>query len=1507
MPRLGGEADKFGNRYESLWVVDAALDLINGEYADLVLEPVGDEAAGIEFYRITLSGIREYHSIKRQQSNGNWTINRLMEPKKSGGRSILGDLIAKIQEGAEGVFSSGTSASELEELTERAQKSESLKEFQERISESGRLSGRFHHSLVPSCGNPDAVYTALRCLRVRTKNERELTKDVERRIRSIFRMKTERPLDATSVRLLIADFATGSLGTTLTSDSFLTHLNDHGICLSSLTGDRTINERMQQLNRLYLQEIGSLLINGAQIKRSESGEASRTMLEDGKSVMLEGGAGSGKSCILAQVLEELHRQEVPSLVIRLDRLTEADHSAQGIGTRRGLPDSPTITLGELAGDRPSVLCIDQLDALSIVSARQQSAWDAFQELLGESRNYPSMRILFACRSFDLEQDPQLRSLVADAGRVARIAVEELKEEDICSAIETSRLETEQLNSKQLRILQVPLHLYLFLEIAPSGRSDFTSRGDLFDAFWDYKKKRVDTRLNWQGSSWTVATTTLCQEMSKRESLVAPVYVMDHHQSAMEAMASETVVYIQDEYVRFFHETFFDYSFARTFLRENNDLVEWLIADEQHLFRRSQVRQVLTFLRDRDQDRDRYLCALRDLLGHPDVRFHIKKLVLNWLGALRDPTPEEWTIIEGLMETLEGHSWTVIHNSVPWFDLLQDMGRWKTWLNADDQQVDRAIGLLRTPDVLEARSAAIAGLASPFRGRSEEWRGRLRYLVQAGWGFTSPGMKNLVIRLISDGTLDDARPGRAINDDWWSIWFAPSTKTPEFTAKVLGAWFDRQLQRATELQSDNPFNGSPTLVSHSQLSERVIKECAARAPREFIHEIFPRYTHFDKSIPKQRISAPSMSGTPDEQLRNALAEAMISLANEDPSELDAIMNSESLSDSKWMDSIVLRALSANPSFYVERIVSFLLDRPAERLCIGYDLSSGEDDTFVAVSRTAIAAASSLCSHDSFVQLENAILQLRPNWEKKHRQFGRTELALLRALPQERVRKATRQRIQELERRFPKAAERGAPKPPAQDIGLSRVPPPVPVEAQCRMTDDQWLSAMAKYRSDGSTMRDGQLVGGAEELSQGLSESARKQPARFAALADRMDSTYSPIYFKAILEGLTGDEGGLGRAGTVQEISSVLRRIRDLGVSVRGADIAWAVKAVADEDLPKDILEMVCLVALEDPDPEEDHWRRPDVGIGPIDQAYNSARGAAADALASFLFADTRRWDSVKPTIEQLITDRVMAVRSTAVECLLAILDSHRGDALAFFQKLASEADPILSTHTVGRFISYAMFRDYPAIRPTLFRMLASSSSATVRAGASQVILATLWVDEASGDESAVLEMGEEARAGAARIYAENLSDKMVGDECDKRLRTFFRDESEAVRKEASHCWSTLEPDEIAARGSLIGAFAQSMGSGSDIGSLAYRLEDTRQPLPVQVCDLAESAITAFGPKASSFRFEEAGIADMLAKLMVRLHKETNDPILRKRVLDTIDEMVKAGFMGIDEQLKQNYDR
>ena len=1508
MPRTGGEADKFGNRYEDLWTVDAVLDLIDGEYTDLTVEAIGDEAAGVEFVRTDQSGTREYHSIKRQQSKGNWTIAKLTptNPQKS---SVLGDLLKRTEPASKAVFSSGTSATELEELVDRAKVSGSLEQFQRRIDGNARLSAGFRDYIASMYDDEVTAFEALQRLRVRTTNEPELVKRVEYRIRKTFSMAGGEPLAPRMVWPLIANLVKCKLGVPRTAESLLADLKEQGILRSRLGGDRAVGDRIRQLNGGYLREVGALLINQAKIDRRESASARHTLVEGRKSVMIEGPAGGGKTGVVAQTLERLEAEGIPCLVVRLDRLTEGDRSAQAVGTNRGLPESPATTLGEFAGERPSVLCIDQLDALSFVSARQQWAWDVLNELLDEAETYPTMRVLFSCRSFDLEQDARLRALVDNQDEVERLTIGLLDENTIQLAIEASGLATPSLTPDQVEVLSTPLHLYLFLEASQSGEVDFRAPGDLFDAFWRHKERALEARTAPTLSDWSPTISALCDALSDREALSAPDFVLDGHGEALEALASEGVVSKQGGRVSFFHESFFDYAFARTFLRAGSDLVDWLVDDEQALFRRSQVRQVLSFLRDREgPESQRYHRTVERLLDHGKVRFHIKRLVLDWLNGLADPTRSEWLVIEEREEDLGWHVWGVVNNSVPWFDLLNGMGRWEQWLTGDDERIDRAAMLLSRPRVLQERADIVAELIQCHRGQSEEWRGRSWWLVRGGGGSASTKMQQLLIDLITDGTLDAPAPPGSFDRDIWTVLYGLSTEAPEFTARVVGAWFDRQVVRAAEQASDDPFADDFGSAAQGQSSEHVIEESGKGAPREFAQELFPRLVRLEQRKPQQQTLAPGILGGPDRQIREVLIEAMSELARRDPETLGSLVedvNGDGHQWTKWMSVAALLAWSANPGAYADRIVSFLLERPDERLDLGYDVSTGATDSFAAVSRTAVAAAAPYCSESSYTALEKAILHFAPPWEWRHRHVGRTRLALLRTLEQGRITEATRKHILELERKFPDAQERGAPAPP-EEQGFGWVAPPVPQAAVPHMTDDEWLGAMAKYSTRGPTRRGREFVGGSEELSRELERATSDAPERFAALANRLEPSLAGTYFEAILRGLTRSEGGGSRPGTLDQVCSVLHRIRELGLGLPGQQAAHAIETLAEEKLPDDITEMLCHIALEDPSPESDDSSWGD----PLTHAINSGRGAAAAALSRLLFADRSRWRALKPTVERLVTDPVFAVRATAVECLTAVLDSDREDALRLFEMLADGADSILGTHHVEGFIHYAIFRDYARLRATLHGMLASTSLATVQVGARQIVVAALWGDtqDALEDEEFVLALGGAARVGAAEIYAANLAEPTVGRTCEARLRKMLDDESDAVRRAAGRCWASLTPDQLAARGEFIGAFARSPEFvDSRAGYLLHRLEEAEVPLPMEVCALAERALDEYGDKATSIQTAEGGDAYGFSKLMVRLHEETSDPALRKRILDVIDGMVRAGFLGIDDRLRERFER
>jgi hypothetical protein len=85
---------------------------------------------------------------------------------------------------------------------------------------------------------------------------------------------------------------------------------------------------------------------------------------------------------------------------------------------------------------------------------------------------------------------------------------------------------------------------------------------------------------------------LVDYMSGQQTLTAPRELVDEWEADAEAMASSHVLVRDGRSYAFFHETFFDYLFARRFIARGQSLRQLLTVD-QLLFRRAQVRQILT--------------------------------------------------------------------------------------------------------------------------------------------------------------------------------------------------------------------------------------------------------------------------------------------------------------------------------------------------------------------------------------------------------------------------------------------------------------------------------------------------------------------------------------------------------------------------------------------------------------------------------------------------------------------------------------------------------------------------------------------------------------------------------------------------------------------------------------------------------------------------------------------------------------------------------------------------
>lgn len=1466
LPSLpGGTASKVADLYEAAWTVHSLLDLLDGKIHELHLEPQSEDGLGVEFYRVLPSGVREYHSVKRQVpgSAGSWTPRELTYSAAASGRSILGDLFRHLDQddGSRAVFGSQDSARDMRDLAERARAADGLEGFRHLLSD--RLGAAFD-TIVERVASPATeVYVRLGRCEFESIGHRTLVSFVEDRIPALIQGAGGTAANVGDVRRLLSEFAWNRLGQVVTPEDVLRELDEHDLAEQPLAASAQVRSIISDRNDAYIHRVQKALINGAQIPRAQASAIAEELTTGSQSLLLAGRAGEGKSCIVAQVLEQLAQAQTPHFALSMDELG-GSISSMDLAKRMDLPASPAIVLGQISAGGRAVLCIDQLDALSFVSGQSVSGLQVLEELIQQASRYPNLRIFLACRSFDLEHDASLRSLVSSEPPTARrIDVEQLGVEDVAAALATVNIAASDLSESQIELLRTPLHLFLLLG-GGTAHDGFGSRRDLFDRYWDEKLRSVDAAT--APGAFVAAAERLSVVLSDRRRLEAPRLTLTGHEAALDAMASEAVVVRDGLRVSFFHATFFDYAFALGFVSRDRALVDWLKETGQDLFRRSQVRQVLEFLREVDPDV--YLETLSRLLGDRSVRFHLKRLALDWLGQLNDPNDAEWQMLTGQHEQLRGHVLGSIRNRVQWFDLLERLGVLREWLNSEvEEDRDRAIYLLQAPGVFRLRSAGVASLLRFLQGGSAADKQRLLVVMSLGSVHHSREMMDLFLELIGDGTLDAAR-GFGMNGDWWLVLYEMSTVRPDYCSEVIGRWVDRQYVLA-----ESGGQGLDEVSRWSQFSENVIKSAASGAPLAFARELLLRVTEGASGVDGGTWGhSIGVTG----ELVEGLSTALHHLAAEHPDSLDSLLDRLPPDPPLIIDQLKLDAWADNPTRYADQILGLLIRREDLWGRPGID--------------RAVAEGTRLGAHDLCASLEQLILNHAPKQERSEL-FGYSRFRLLSNFSRDALSGQGKLQLAQLQRKFP---EKPPAEPLVREVLSGEVAPRIPDDATTRMSDENWLQAMRTIKSR-RTPGGGSPDWDNETLSRQLEAQTKIEPERFVRLAtSRMPDDLSPRHFSAILDGLARAERAEPR---VAELLAVIRRADRLPGRPCGMAIGHAVRAIANEDIPPDVIEAIAFYAAEDPDPTGEEPG----SIGLVNVGINSVRGVAALAIAALLSANADRIGPLRSAVASLVRDPELAVRCLAALPLLALLREDERESLELFDVLCADADPILTTRYVQQYLNSAVYRSYEAVQPILLYMLESAEAATRTAAARLICLASLYdgpSHEAAAKDAARVEAGDPAmRVGAAAIYARNCGHPDVTQDCVAKLPRFFDDPDPEVRREASHCFGQLQADSSLSQGPLIEAFATSAAFADNASDLLLRLQDMSGALPASICSVAENAVDAWGVAASDISTSRAADASPLSKLIIRFHTQAADDAQRGRALSAIDRMIEVGFVGI----------
>ena len=288
--------------------------------------------------------------------------------------------------------------------------------------------------------------------------------------------------------------------------------------------------------------------------------------------------------------------------------------------------------------------IDQVDAVSEASGRSGRIRDQLFQMIGDSHLFPHMRVVVACRSYDLEHDSRLKQLVG-LPNVRSVSLSPLDwDVAVQPILNRLGLGARRFSERERRMLAVPINLQVFTNLSELGETvdGELSGSRLFDRLLEVRARE----FRQAGITWTPqsALGAMAQSMSDSQELTAPAGALASYPGAVDALGSAGLLTAVGGKLQFAHESFFDHVFSSHFVGTGTSVHALLLSDEQRLFRRTQVRQIFSRLRDQGGDR-RYLTNLAEVMNATDVRFLVKDAVAYWLASVNEPTDAERVMVE----------------------------------------------------------------------------------------------------------------------------------------------------------------------------------------------------------------------------------------------------------------------------------------------------------------------------------------------------------------------------------------------------------------------------------------------------------------------------------------------------------------------------------------------------------------------------------------------------------------------------------------------------------------------------------------------------------------------------------------------------------------------------------------------------------------------------------------------------------------------------------------------
>ncbi|HUY37040.1 MAG TPA: hypothetical protein VMV69_30255 [Pirellulales bacterium] len=1321
----------------------------------------------------------------------------------------------------------------------------------------------------------------------------------------------------------LCDFAAEHPRKKLIASDMHAFLSERGLQARRLVGDQRTSIRMDELRQDFVDSIEPHLASGQMIPRPEA-DAVFSMLETNPSpdvVIVHGPTGFGKSGVLYQVAEGLRNRRMPFVAVRLDRRPPRG-TARQFGKDLGLPESPVICLEQLAAGGRAVLILDQLDSLRWTSAHAAQGLDVCKELVREVRTQRAfgrnLTAVIACRTFDLQHDPEIRRWLTqtDTGSFKKIEVQKLPDAAVREIVRESGVDPDRLTARRLSLLASVQNLAMWAEIVRSETDspDFDSATQLMREFWRNRRREIE-KAGVSPSDRDDLLDLFVDHMEQHATLSAPARLTARSLALATQLQSLGIIQVSGRSVTFCHQSYLDFLIADRAAAAIDagslSLLEWLgDRSRQSLFRREQLRQLLFLLAD--ENMNRFVSAVHELLSHPETRFHMKLLTLEALGQV---TPTVATS-ELVLKLLREPEWSelvlqlVVQVEATYVADLAKAGALQSWLSSpDDAEQSRAIGLLST--VIDRCGDLVAELCLPLLEQGAEKVARIALVLRRSSPDTeTDGVFALRLACIRAGALD-----------LFVAWKDLAEQQPARALRLLAV-----LATTSDGKTGDARSHKASLRMENPADAQAVSRAAARRPKLAWKLLQPRLIQVVKERPKRAKTWAAAVRIP-RVLIAALRASGRRLASRAPDAFLSLVRPMSTLRSRVVRKLLVDTLTALPQSYADVAIRWLLEDPMRLRC-----GAGRRRARWVPARRLVAAMSPHCCDEVFADVERVLLRYRDPEERRLAQFwfgetrrgdfrnrfGGAQYFLLPALCATRRSQETNGRIGVLERKFGEAdGELFAPRQPRGGLVTS----PIDQQRIDRVSDVAWLAIITNgglaSRRDTWRVRRYQigsvLEASVEMFSRDFGKAALRDPVRFARLALQIPLDAPPDYLGSVLHALARrqlpsdvpeDRRATWSPAPAELVQCVLERMPCSADRQQAEEFCRILESREDIIVSATIVEhLLDVCGHADPEPDSlqvyCNQRASECAVEVLEQnSINCVRAIAARSMSAVLFRSPELLPQFLPAIERFLGDPHPVVRVAAVRICLAVWNIDQSISIAWLLRAVADDLRVAACHDAQELYNFA-FPDHAAdVAPLVQMMISSQCDDVATTGTGQVTARNLFYGLFSDELQLCTHGSVVQRKAVAATAARLLTDPRYFESSRVLLEPFFNDPEDDVRAKAAlflrYDRFLENPD---ATGFLL-HFVRTLAFHGDPNELLYAVERSGAniaPLAAVILDACKELCQydATNPPSGLGRRPYAG--DQLGSLLLRLYEQSEGTVgtaMRQSCLDAWDELLRS---------------